>query len=67
MKMKIKLLENVPVDPKHETFKGRIFEVLKIQAGRYGGVWINGATGEKILIRKHEYTIIKEEDNGTLG
>lgn len=65
--MEIELLENVPVDPKHETFKGRTFEVLRIQEGIHGGVWIKGAIGEEVFILEHEYKTIKEDENVTLG
>lgn len=59
--MKIRLIRDVPIDPKHETFQGRIFEVTE-QRASHGEVWVKGATGEAVLIRRSEYEVIKEED-----
>ncbi len=59
--MKVKLLVDVPVDPKHGMTKGRVLEVLgSVPGGSF--VWVMGDAGEKIKVLGHEYQFVKDDD-----
>ena len=62
MRMKAKLLIDVPVDPKHGMKKGRILDVIR-QEGRRRGLypaWVMGADGVEVRIHGHEYEVVPE-------
>lgn len=50
--MKIKLLQDIPVDPKHDLIEGKILEVLRLSdkdKKEKSGWWVQG-NGEEVLI-----------------
>lgn len=56
---KIKLLIDIPVDKKHEMFKGRILDVIEYQPHIYKkrgskAYWVEGYQGEKVKIWPYE-------------
>ncbi len=50
--MKIEIIVEVPIDPKHGITKGRVFETVP-KDGR--GQWVIGDLGEKVKVHPHEY------------
>lgn len=54
--MKIELLEDLPVDPKHQAKAGNIYDAEFAAKGGRGAVcyWITGATGERVGVLAHE-------------
>lgn len=50
--MKIRLMVDVPVEPKHGMFAGRVFTTLTDD--RYN-VWVMGDAGEKVKLHFHEF------------
>lgn len=58
--MKIKLLQDVPVNPKEGMIKGRILETVERQPETdKRGVWVKGDIGF-VKILNHEFQTIEE-------
>lgn len=63
--MKIRLLENVPVEPRHKMTKGRVLEAEEEKgSGGRGtrGYWVKGDKGTPVLIRRHECEAVGAND-----
>jgi hypothetical protein len=56
--MKIKLNQDVPVEPKHGMTKDREIQVISTATG---GFYVKGDTGESILVLKRECEIIEDQ------
>lgn len=56
--MKVRLLNRVPVEPKHGMAEGRVLEVVEPPADE-GGTWVVGDTGEKVRLHEYEYAEVK--------
>lgn len=54
--MKIKLIENLPVENKHGMTKGRVFDVIRTERG---GSWVMGDAGEEVKVWMHECEVIE--------
>lgn len=59
--MKIKLLQDIPVESEHGMTEGRIFEVIERGKGRNRPrYWVMGDVGEKVGILSSECEVIDE-------
>lgn len=63
--MKIKLTENLPIEPRHKCFKNKEYEVTKQLPdrgrGQNGQVAIIAESGETVIVLDYEYEIVKNE------
>jgi hypothetical protein len=61
--MKIKLIKNLPIEPKHLCLAGKEYEVLSQKdpqsRGQPKGYWIQGAADEKCLAFETECEVVE--------
>ncbi len=55
--MKIKLIDDIPVEKRHGMVKGKVLEVeSEIPLGSY---WVIGDAGEKVKVFRHEFEVVE--------
>ena len=64
--LKIKLLQDLPVHPKHGAFKGNVYNAEMVKHWQRGGVryWIIGAVGEPVGVMNHEADLVTDIREG---
>ena len=64
-KGKIRLLCDLPIDPKHGALAGNVYDAEIVDEWKRGSVryWITGAAGEPVGVLNHEADLIESEEN----
>ncbi len=65
--MKIVLLLDIPVDPKHGLTQGKELKVLRYSGGLEedtSGVWVMGDDGEDVRLHPREFKFVEEASDG---
>ena len=61
---KIKLLQRIPVDPRHGLTAGRVLEVLRSASSTT--VWVMGDDGTEVRLHRREYEFVEDDDGQTV-